>query len=34
MTILAIAVLVYDVIWPQERRVQLGYLAGFGLMAI
>ena len=34
MTILAVAVLVYDVIWPEERRVQLGYLAGFGLMAI
>ena len=34
MTILALAVLLYDVIWPEEQRRGLGYLAAFGLLGI
>lgn len=34
MTILALAVLAVDVVWPAERRREIGYVAGFGLMAI
>ncbi|MBN1680359.1 MAG: NADH-quinone oxidoreductase subunit N [Anaerolineae bacterium] len=34
MTVLAVVVLGLDVLWPGERRRDLGYLAGFGLLAI
>lgn len=34
MTLLALAVLAADVLWPEDRRRDLGYVAGFGLLAI
>ncbi|NDJ78679.1 MAG: NADH-quinone oxidoreductase subunit N [Chloroflexi bacterium] len=34
MVVLAIVVLVLDLVWPRERRRELGYVAGFGLLAL
>ena len=34
MTILAVYVLVVDVLWSAQRRVDIGYFAGFGLLGI
>ena len=34
MTILAVTVLALDAFWPRERRRELGYVAGFGLLAV
>lgn len=34
MTVLAIALLALDVLWPDERKRELGYVAGIGLLAI
>jgi len=34
MTVLAVALLALDVVWPDERKRELGYVAGVGLLAI
>ncbi|NLX11944.1 MAG: NADH-quinone oxidoreductase subunit N [Chloroflexi bacterium] len=34
MTVLAIAVLALDLVWSRARRRDLGYVAGFGLLAV
>ncbi|WP_119068215.1 NADH-quinone oxidoreductase subunit N [Aggregatilinea lenta] len=34
MTVLALAVLAADVLWSEDRRRDLGYVAGFGLLAV
>lgn len=34
MTILAVAILALDLFWSKRQRGELGYLAGFGLLAI
>ncbi|MBN2303579.1 MAG: NADH-quinone oxidoreductase subunit N, partial [Anaerolineae bacterium] len=34
MTILAVVVLAYDLLWSREQRREIGYIAGFGLMGI
>jgi NADH-quinone oxidoreductase subunit N len=34
MTILAVSVLIYDLVWTREERREIGYLAGFGLLLI
>jgi NADH-quinone oxidoreductase subunit N len=34
MTVLALVMLALDVLWPEERRRDLGYVAGFGLLAV
>jgi NADH-quinone oxidoreductase subunit N len=34
MTLLAIVVLALDVIWRKKQRLELGYVAGFGLLAV
>ncbi len=34
MTLLAVVVLALDLIWRKKQRLELGYVAGFGLLAI
>jgi NADH-quinone oxidoreductase subunit N len=34
MTILAVTVLAFDLVWRKNRRQEIGYIAGFGLLAI
>jgi NADH-quinone oxidoreductase subunit N len=34
MTILAVSVLVLDLVWGKRQRQEIGYVAGFGLLAI
>ena len=34
MTVLAVAVLALDLVWRKRQRLDLGYLAGFGLLGI